>query len=662
MFSEYHVSPQGDDALCGNQQQPFATITRAAAIAAPGDHIIVHSGVYREQVDPKRGGLDEHSRIVYRAAEGEPRPVIKGSEIVQGWIEDSEHPKVWSVVVPNALFGDFNPFKEIIFGDWLEDPKRGINPDKHLGDVYVNGRSCYEVTDIEEVYDPQERCEVQDFALKITHPILDSDQTRFVWYATVDEHLHTTTIWANFQEFDPNSELVEISVRRACFFPSRNHVNYITVRGFEMAQAACDWAPPTSAQWGMIGPNWSFGWIIEDNILHDAKFSAVSLGKEVSTGDNDWFRTDRKSGYQYQLEAVFKARRIGWAKGQVGSHIVRNNDIFDCGQNAIVGHMGCAFSVIRNNHVHRIGTKHEFFGWEVAGIKFHAALDTVIEGNNIHECSLGMWMDWQTQGTRISRNVFHHNVRDLMIEVSHGPYMVDNNVFASPIMFQDWAQGGAFVNNLICGSIDLHVVLDRSTPYHYPHTTDVAGTAVVVGGDEHYANNVFAPQQTDVAVGQFGLIAYSQYPSSQDEYRQNMQDLIAKPSQGGGEFNPLQQIFESNNVYFGCAQGRKAERLNDGDSLAAQHLNMSVNVVEKEDGFYVDAFIPEELVASQVPVITTAQLGTPRLVEEQYEHADGTPYVLNIDLCGQETGPQRRPGAIEHVSVGQNHIKVWPVM
>ncbi len=219
--------------------------------------------------------------------------------------------------------------------------------------------------------------------MKIPCPVPDVDRTRYVWHAEVDENAGTTTIWANFQGADPNEELVEVSVRRTCFFPSRNHVNYITVRGFEMAQATGDWAPPTSQQWGMIGPNWSYGWIIEDNVLHDAKFSAVSLGKEISSGDNEWTKTERKTGYQYQLEAVFKARRIGWEKGLIGGHIVRNNDIYECGQNAIVGHMGSAFCRIEHNHVHHIALKREFFGWEVAGIKFHAALDTVIANNNI---------------------------------------------------------------------------------------------------------------------------------------------------------------------------------------------------------------------------------------------------------------------------------------
>ena len=47
---------------------------------------------------------------------------------------------------------------------------------------------------------------------------------------------------------------MEVSVRRTCFFPARNHVNYITVRGFEMAQATGDWAPPTSQQVGHDRP------------------------------------------------------------------------------------------------------------------------------------------------------------------------------------------------------------------------------------------------------------------------------------------------------------------------------------------------------------------------------------------------------------------------
>lgn len=209
-----------------------------------------------------------------------------------------------------------------------------------------------------------------------------------------------------------------------------------------------------------MGPHWSRGWVIENNRIHDAKCSAISLGKEISTGDNESTRTHRKSGYQYQKEAVYKALHAGWEKGVVGGHVVRGNVIYDCGQNGVVGHMGCAFSLIEGNHIYRIGAKREFFGWEVAAIKMHAAVDTVVRGNRVHDSVLGMWLDWQAQGTVVDSNVFYRNTRDVMTEVTHGPITFMNNVFASEFSFDDYAQGAAFVNNLFAGRIRHTAVLD----------------------------------------------------------------------------------------------------------------------------------------------------------------------------------------------------------
>ena len=54
---EYHVSVRGDDAFDGSRKRPFHTISAAARAAQPGDVITVHEGVYRERVDPPRGGV-----------------------------------------------------------------------------------------------------------------------------------------------------------------------------------------------------------------------------------------------------------------------------------------------------------------------------------------------------------------------------------------------------------------------------------------------------------------------------------------------------------------------------------------------------------------------------------------------------------------------------
>lgn len=190
------------------------------------------------------------------------------------------------------------------------------------------------------------------------------------------------------------------------------------------------------------------------------------------------------------MESVFQALQTGWSRGIIGSHVIRNNVIYDCGQNGIVGHMGCVFSHITGNHIYNIAVKHEFFGYEIAGIKLHAAIDVQICNNNTHNCTLGTWLDWQAQGARISENLYYANDRDLMMEVTQGPYLVDNNIFASEYNFDNIAQGGAYVNNLCCGTMRREAVLNRSTPYHFPHTTQVASTALVYSGDDRLYQNI----------------------------------------------------------------------------------------------------------------------------------------------------------------------------
>ena len=318
MTSVLHVAVDGTDDADGSAERPLRTINRAAAIAQPGDTVLVHAGEYREWVKPRRGGLSDTRRITYEAAAGE-HVVIKGSERITDWVPVAG--SVWSAAVPNALFGDFNPFAEEIAGDWIVyQPGK---PHKHLGDVYLNGVSFYEASSRAEVDDPPLRTEVVDDWTDVTVPVRNPEQTRFVWYAEVGAD--ATTIWANFQGADPNAELVEINVRPAVFFPTTHHLDYVTVRGFELCQAACPWTPPTAYQPGMVGPNWAKGWVIEDNDIHDAKCSAISIGKEASTGHNYATLRGDKPGYQHQLESVFSARSIGWDKERIDSHLIRRN-------------------------------------------------------------------------------------------------------------------------------------------------------------------------------------------------------------------------------------------------------------------------------------------------------------------------------------------------
>ncbi|MBM4093629.1 MAG: DUF1565 domain-containing protein [Planctomycetes bacterium] len=54
--TEFHVAVNGDDSNPGTRAAPLRTIQRVANLGLPGDTITVHEGVYRERVNPPRGG------------------------------------------------------------------------------------------------------------------------------------------------------------------------------------------------------------------------------------------------------------------------------------------------------------------------------------------------------------------------------------------------------------------------------------------------------------------------------------------------------------------------------------------------------------------------------------------------------------------------------
>jgi len=129
---EIHVSVNGSDTNDGTASKPYKTISQATRVAMPADVITVHAGVYREQVTPPRGGNSDQERIVYQAAKGE-KVEIKGSEIIKGWQKLSND--TWVVIIPNSFFGKFNPYSDLIHGDWFyPTPKDRIY---HTGAVYL---------------------------------------------------------------------------------------------------------------------------------------------------------------------------------------------------------------------------------------------------------------------------------------------------------------------------------------------------------------------------------------------------------------------------------------------------------------------------------------------------------------------------------------------
>ncbi|MFB9956204.1 right-handed parallel beta-helix repeat-containing protein [Cellulomonas denverensis] len=655
-----HVATGGSDLAPGSADAPFRTIQRAARAAFPGDTVLVHEGTYREWVRPVRGGVGDDRRITFQPAPGE-RVRITGAEPVTGWVREAG--PVWRAEVPNALFGEFNPFAEPVTGDWLHPAPDGIPVTR--GAVYLDGRSLYQAPSRAAVDRPVRRTHTRYQWTALDTPLLDPDRTVWVWFAEVSEEV--TTIWANFQDADPNAALVEINVRPSVFTPDRTHIDYLTVRGFELAQAATPWAPPTAEQLGLIGPRWARGWIIEDNLIRDATCAGISLGRTAAGGDN--FATERgdKPGYQYQLESVFSALNQGWDREHIGSHLVRRNEIRDCGQNGIVGHLGCAFSTIVDNHIHHIGTKHEFSGYEIGGIKLHAPVDVTIEHNRIHDTTLGIWLDWQAQGTRIARNLLYRNLRDLFIEVAHGPVLVDHNVLASPIAIELFSQGNAFVHNLVLGAVRMQAVLDRATPYHLPHSTQVAGYGFVHAGDDRYAGNLFLGARggvygpdaplvlPDFPPETFGTHAYDGAPASWEEYRQRVGS-----ADGTGDHarfhHERQPAYIWSNGYADGARPvtHEADPRTTTDPATAR-------VIDEGDTVHLELTLPDALTAPLIGIVTGADLGRVRIAGAAFENPDGTPVTAEVDLVGRrkQPGTDYPPGPLAELAASSSRVRVW---
>ena len=638
LFSQqYHVAKHGNDNNLGTLESPFLSISKAAKIALPGSVITVHEGTYRERIAPSHGGLSTTKPIIYQAAKGED-VWIKGSEIIKQWKKFKGN--VWMVKIDNKFFGDFNPYVEIVQGDWLLNT---YGMDHHLGEVYLNGDSLYEVGELSDVSDEN--------PLGRTN---DKDGSRYKWFCKTENGF--TTIYANFMGLNPNDELVEINVRPAVFFPKKTGINFITVRGFKMAHAATQWSPPTAEQVGLIGPYWSKGWIIEDNLITDSKCTGISIGKERASGHNEWTNLKVKHGTQRERDVVFKALKLGWSFETIGSHIIRNNTIKNCEQTGISGHLGGIGSQIYNNHIYNIHIKKQFFGYETGGIKLHAPIDVIIKNNLIHDNYRGIWLDWQSQGTRVSGNIFYNNEKeDLFNEVNHGPMVVDNNIMLSEISILNASQGTAYAHNLITGKIIIRKVSNRYTPYHFSHSTSVKGLMTILTGDDRYYNNILTSNhQTKPYKGPAsdkihnGLDAYDGYPLSSDYwYKGKRPDDFAKHKL---------PVYINSNLYFNKAKPFDREL----DNFENREFVPKISIEKKKNSFYLNFEIDDSFKKVKTSLVNTNILGTAFQSEAAFENKDASPIVLDTDILNNKRNVLNPiVGPFEKIKKGKNYFKIF---
>lgn len=641
----------------GSKERPFKRINDAAKIAMPGDEVLVLPGVYREYVNPIHSGTAEN-RIVYRSVEP-LGAIISGAEEVKNWKHFCQD--IWVTHIPNGVFNDYNPYNTPVYGDWYF-----AKDERHTGCVYLNDKAMYEALTLTEC----------DHA-PVYEPSWEHEWTRYKWYAECERD--ETVIYANFQGKDPREEKVEINVRRECFMPSEEHVDFITLSGFYIEKAATTWAPPAAYQDGMVGPHWAYGWIIEDCEIVNSKCCGISLGKYYDAENDHYFtRKHVKSATQMERDAVCRGQYHGWLKEKVGSHIIRRCNIHDCQQTGIVGRMGCVFSTIEDNHIHHINNMMELGGAEISAIKLHAAIDVVIRRNHIHHSTMGIWLDWEAQGARVSQNLLHDNdvpegstkleggmeSQDIFVEVGHGPTLIDNNIMLSRYGLRVATEGVAMVHNLILGAftmvgsgVDNWVdgrEQRRYTPYHIRHRTEVAGMMTILHGDNRFYNNIFVqghpitneePKESPF-YQQVGTHVWDEYPTYK-EWIAKFDMEEEKPDMGKLEpahFSHL-PVWADGNVYLAGAKAWKKEKHN----LVKDDADVQIELLEEDGQYRLSTNLYDYLDGFTTGIINSDVLGKAFEPEQRFEERDGSDIVFQSDYLGNHRGVSTIPGPFADV-------------
>ncbi|MFB7843897.1 right-handed parallel beta-helix repeat-containing protein [Microbacterium sp. NPDC056052] len=604
MTRTIHVSPSGDDAYDGTAALPLRTVSAAAERARAGDTVLVAAGVYRERVDPPRGGTEE-APITY-AAEPGAAVVLTGSDRFDDWapLDDG----LWRLVVPNRHFGDFNPYAEVVHGDWFN----GNGRRHRRGNVFLDGRWLPEVVSPDALETGIGVGWTSHVDGLQDRPIAEvySVEGHAAFTPAVYDRDGVTTITARFPHgVDPNAGDVEVSVRPTVFTPTAEHIDHITLRGFEIRNAATNWVAPTAGQEGMVTAYWSRGWLIEDNEICYSRCAGIALAKNRDGFDGERGTTE---GYYDTIRDALD--RDGWSRESIGSHTVRGNRIHHCGQVGIVGSLGCAFSTIEDNEIHDCNLQGIWSGAEMAGIKLHGAIDVAIRGNHLYRCGepAAIWLDWMAQGTQLIGNLLHDNVRDVFTEVCHGPIQLVNNILLSRRGLLTNSRGMLLAHNLVFGRLEVRHD-DRETPYLRPHSTDlVEMRRLCTVGDAHWVNNLLGDavdlRQYDGAAPDLPCSFEGNVPITPDERHPHEVDLVVDLEHLGDEWV----------VSIG----------------SRTHWTRSVG-----------------------PVVASA-FGVAVVPQQRYTNADGSSADVTIDYFGGPRTEQVTPGPFEPAAVGR--LPVWP--
>ena len=396
---DYHVNPSHPDADDGNDgsaDHPLKTIQAAADRVLPGERVLIHGGVYRECVRPRRGGEGPEKMIAYEAF-GDGEAVIKASveatefsestgwELTpQGMGSAPEGVRIWETRLNPDDFRGYNPFCAV---NILHD-RLFIEYDKTDMTTYLNRRGMVFV-------DGKPLRQVPLYGLMSKTP-------GSYWVEANGQTVHFRLA----DDGDPRYHVIELTSREQCFAPETPFLSYLKVKGLTCAHAATGAPVP---QRGAISCFRGHHWIIEDCVVDWSNAVGIDVGNEC------WHHTIGEN----QI---------------IGCTVIRGCEIRDAGVCGIAG-LFASHLLIEDNLITGTGWQAMELSWEAGGIKVHNSIGSLIRRNVFTETFRAdhLWMDVGNEDNRITRNLFldgREQREAIFIECSRdGINLIDNNIF-----------------------------------------------------------------------------------------------------------------------------------------------------------------------------------------------------------------------------------------
>jgi len=262
----YYVDTNGDNLNTGiSLSTPFKTIQKAMDTAIAGDTVFVRGGVYREQVIVAKGGGAVNNLVEVLAYNNEV-PVIKGSDVVTGWVKYSGN--IWAK------------------SNWL------INSQQ----VFAGGGDS---NSLQQIGMPSSLYSAFNYPSPVGSGVASMVAGSFYY----DKLATTLYVWLA-DGSDPNAQVMEVSSRNQLLFMK---VPYIHVKGFTFRHS-------NTSAYKQIGAavELSTGSVIESSDIQYTDFAGLQMGY-LQTGSqaiNCNISNNGDSGVNAAASYNFKVSRV----------------------------------------------------------------------------------------------------------------------------------------------------------------------------------------------------------------------------------------------------------------------------------------------------------------------------------------------------------------